>query len=126
MEITIDGNTEEVEFLDDVGDGVTEGGPLFLIGHEFGWTHLVRADNSEVAEDTWLDVQETVKEDDLYKAYGYRTQQEFEDRPEDDEGQLADGYLIQPNARGTGVVFVTEYHRVRKVGLINLKLAYDD
>lgn len=124
MKITIGEETEEVELINDYGEGLD--GTLFLIGHEYGWSHLVNAQTREDAEDAWLDQAKPLEENELYTAYGYRTQKEFEDRPEDDEGNLAEGYRYQPNFTGTGVVYVGDHHRVRKVELEGVTLSLGD
>lgn len=126
MEIVINGNVEQVEFINDYGDGLT--GILFLIGHEFGWTHLVNAECMTDAEDAWLDEQPTVPEDELWEAYGFKSREDYEafnDTPGAKEyPNLVEGYLPQSNSTGTGVVEVGHYHNIVEVhiGEVQLKL----
>jgi hypothetical protein len=55
----------KVEFIDEGWDGC----PLFIIGHEFGPTHLIRAKSFDIAWEAWVDSQAPVSEDDLWEAY---------------------------------------------------------
>lgn len=122
MIINFDGKPDSVEFIDD-GYGLT--GNLFLVGHEFGWTHLVASDNLADAEDAWLDLQPTIAESELHAAYGYATKEEYERVVEElasDSLVLTEGYLYQANHSGTGIVHVGHYHRIVEVHLSEVKL----
>jgi hypothetical protein len=126
------GERYKVEFLDPGWDGC----PLFLFGHEFGPTHLIRADHYGSAWEEWLDEQPPIKKDDLWLAYGFNSEDSYKafcllfqmglkeqawaiaksegidgsgvSVPED-YPPIIEGYDYQPNATGTGIVDVGHY-----------------
>jgi hypothetical protein len=63
----------KVEFLE-----ASHGGKLYLAGHEWGVTHLIKAANESDAHAEWLDNQPTVPEDELYEAYGFPTNELYD------------------------------------------------
>lgn len=126
MTIVINGKSEEVEFINDYGDGLS--GKLFLIGHEFGPTHLVNAENMSDAEDAYLDDAETIPDEDMWEAYGFNSYAEYSlwnETPKEDgeaDRDLTDGYRWQPNFTGTGVVQVGIYYWIKRVKLSSIEL----
>jgi hypothetical protein len=128
-----------VEFIDEGWNGC----PLFLLGHEFGPTHLIRASSFDDAWEAWVDSQNTVAEDDLWEAYGFDSEDSYkafnllfgQDLKEqawviakadgiegcgvtvpNDYPLLAEGYEYQSNASGTGIVEVGHYAWVADFG----------
>ena len=136
-EITIDGHA--ITFIDDYGLSCGTNGEFFVIGHEFGASHLVHARGFESAWEAWLDEQETIPESELPEAYGLeddfrREYQEKDSAPqwhekeayaawrarfdaacvaelrrEGAEHELIEGYEYQSNFTGTGIVDVGHY-----------------
>jgi len=126
MKVIINDKEEEVEFIDDYGDGLT--GTLFLIGHEFGWTHLVNAECMQDAEEAYLDQAETIPEGQEYEAYGFSGPDAFDAAKElaGDEGiDLKDGYRYQGTASGTGIVHVGLYFGIQRVSLSKVVLNFE-
>lgn len=62
-------NDHEVKFIDDYGLSCGTNGSFFVVGNEFGATHLIHASSYEDAWDAWLDEQPTIAEDGLIEAY---------------------------------------------------------
>lgn len=126
LTIIINDKPEEVEFINDYGDGLS--GTLFLVGHEFGFTHLVNAQNMQDAEEAFLDQATTVPEGDEYQAYGFAGPDAFDAAREaaGDEGlNLADGYRHQANFTGTGIVNVGHYHGIQRVTVKQVVLDFN-
>ena len=76
---------------------------LWIIGNEFGPTHLVKAESFDEAWDEFLDDLEPIPEDEVPEAYGLLFY-----IPEDyqDDLQLEEGYEFKPNGSGgTGIVY---------------------
>ena len=99
-------------------DGYSFGYPLWLYGQEYGPTMLIAAGSFEDAYEIAMDESKTVSEDDLYEAYGFDTQAEYDkwtaERDEDDYRDLAEGFQYQSNSTGTGIVNVGYYEWLRE------------
>ena len=84
-------------------------GPLWLYQNEGGmW--VVRAQTFEDTLECVYDEMPTVPQEELYEAYGFDTDEEFQaavTKAEEsgDFPELAEGYSHQANASGTGIVF---------------------
>ncbi len=105
----------------------------FLIGNEFGATHLICARSYDVAWEEWLDSQPAIADEHLYLAWGFESEEEYEfvsglsghkqgyylrklEVSEDGEWHLAEGYEYMPNSGGTnGIVSVGHYTWQREI-----------
>ena len=68
---------------------------MYVFSNEYGPTHIIRAGNESEAYEEYLDCSPTVDASELEDAY---------------EGEnLLEGYEYQPNASGTGIVWVGYY-----------------
>ena len=126
------GSVVKVEFIDEGWDGF----PLFVIGHEFGPTHLIRANHLSSAYEVWVDEQPTVPVEDLWEAYGFNSEESYNEfcslfnqglkeeawviakndgiegegvSVPDDYPYVIEGYEQQSNSSGTGIVDVGHY-----------------
>lgn len=150
-EITIDGHA--VTFIDDYGLSCGSNGEFFVIGHEFGASHLVHASGFDSAWEAWLDEQETIPEDKIAEAYGLHDEfrEEYQkadpapawhDRDaytawkarfdaackaelsrEGAEYELIEGYEYQSNFTGTGIVNVGHYAWGNEADLTKVTIA---
>jgi hypothetical protein len=86
-------------------------GEFFVVGDEYGPTHVIRAHSVHSALDIWADEQPSIPVEDVPEAYGFDSEDElraFEERGEYPE--LADGYAYQENHDGgSGIVNVGYY-----------------
>jgi len=74
---------------------------MWVIGNEFGPTHLVTAESFDEAWDEFLDDLEPISEDEVPEAYGLF----YFEGPQDDL-ELEEGYEFKPNGSGgTGIVY---------------------
>jgi hypothetical protein len=126
------GSVVKVEFIDEGWDGC----PLFVIGHEFGPTHLIRAQHLSSAYEAWVDEQPTVSVEDLWEAFGFNSEESYKEfcllfdqgmkeeawaiaqadgiegegvSVPDDYPYVIEGYEQQSNSSGTGIVDVGHY-----------------
>jgi hypothetical protein len=84
-------------------------GPLWIFRNSMGIVGIVRCqtehDAFEIVEDEFLNV---LPEEELYEAYGFNTDAEYQSAINDPEKrdslELAEGYSYQSNATGTGIV----------------------
>lgn len=67
---TIKHEGHTIKLIDDYGMSCGSNTEWFLIGHEFGATHLVHAKGFDSAYDAWLDEQPTIPRNKLIEAYG--------------------------------------------------------
>ena len=111
LSVKFDDNDHTVRYYDEYGDGLT--GTLFLLGHEFGPTHLIQADTFEDAYGVWVDLQQTIAESEVWEAYGYDTVEAYVKFCDGDNNgdwpDLIEGYRYQDNTTGTGIVNVGDY-----------------
>lgn len=110
-----------VDYYDD-GEG-----PLWLFGHEFGATMVIRARSFETAWEIAIDESATIPKEELYEAYvddegnGFDSQEAFDayiakvDIGECEHPDLAEGYEYQSSFTGTGVVNVGYYAWLREM-----------
>ena len=123
---------EKVQFL----DPGSPGDRLFVMGEQFGVTHLILAGCMEDAYDEWMDSQPTIPASELWQAHGFSSPETYQEfcrlfemqhkeeawaiaKSEGIEGgsvtvpedfpALIEGFEYQPNFSGTGVVNVSEY-----------------
>lgn len=95
----------------------------FLIGNEFGATHLICAGSFDAAWEEWLDNQPAISDGDLYIAFGFDSAKDLDayiekrtTNCEDWDLDLVEGYEYMPNFGGTnGIVDVSEYIWQREV-----------
>lgn len=117
MRISINGDETDVEFIHEAFDFYDC--DKFLIGHAFGPTHLVTADNMGDAEEAYLDRADTIPEEDIWEAYGFDSVDAYlawNDREDpDDERELRDGYRWQGTHTGSGIVQVGLDYWIRQV-----------
>lgn len=66
---TLSVDDHEVEFIDDYGV-CTRNEQFFVLGNEFGATHVIHAESYDAAWAAWLDEQPTIDEAELPEAYG--------------------------------------------------------
>jgi hypothetical protein len=87
-------------------------GPLWVVNGVYGPRMVVRAKSFEDAWDIFVDESKTVPQEELYEAYGFDSQEDFDKAvkaAEEGDGpdlNLADSYHYQSNSTGTGIVFV--------------------
>lgn len=127
MRIKWNNDEHEVGLIHEAFDGFECG--LFLVGHEFGPTHLVTADSLADAEDAYLDQAETIPDADMWEAYGFKDKVTFEQwytTPGGEDRDLTDGYRWQPNFTGTGIVHVGLYYWIERVHLHSLELTREE
>lgn len=85
-------------------------GPLWVYSHEYGPTFIVRAQSFESALECVYDEMPSVPSEELFEAYGFDTDEEFQAAmaAAEETGEypdLTDGYSYQANSGdGTGVV----------------------
>ena len=85
-------------------------GPLWIYGHEYGPTIIVRAMSFEAAYEIAIDESLTIAPSEVPEAYGFDTQEELSAVVEAGEyPDLLEGYQYQSNATGTGIVEVGHY-----------------
>jgi hypothetical protein len=66
---------------------------------------VIVAKSFEDAYEAFIDYLPTVPQDELYEAYGFESDDEFQEALDSDEcPELCDGYSYQANFSGTGVV----------------------
>ena len=85
-------------------------GPLWVYGHEFGPTMVIRASTFETAYEIAIDESLTIAQSEVPEAYGFNTQAELDAVVEAGEyPDLIEGYRYQSNSTGTGIVNVGHY-----------------
>lgn len=75
-------------------------------------TCIVCATSWDSAYEALIDELPTIPESELYEAYGFETQADFDARFDDDLyewSELAEGYRYQSNFTGTGIVNIGHY-----------------
>lgn len=98
-------------------------GPLWLFGHEFGTTMVIRARSFEAAWEIAIDEAKTIADDEVPEAYGFYGDSADEElrmageRAEEtgDYPELVDGYYMQSNCSGTGIVDIGHYAWLREM-----------
>lgn len=136
-----DGRESSVKFYDD-GGPCWDKYKWFVCGFEFGPTMLVRADSDSSAYEIWVDESPTIEAGDVHEAYGafdrlleamevlghvndYALRDfcsrwdewyfEVSTRGPDawDNWELLEGYRMQSNSSGTGIVDMGHYEWMR-------------
>lgn len=67
-----DGEFKRCKFVDDYGFSTPHGWPnakLFIVGNEYGYTHIVHAENESDAHSAALDEMHTIEESEVSEAY---------------------------------------------------------
>jgi len=114
---------EQLTQVELLGSGDLTGEKLFVIGNEFGATHLVTAYDACSAWEEWLDEQPTIPDDEVREAYGFDTQEAMGKAREDDNPiELIEGYEYQANCTGTGIVNVDHYTWISEATIESLNL----
>ena len=91
-------------------------GPLWVYGHEFGPTMVIRASTFETAYEIAIDESLTIAPSEVPEAYGFDTQEELDTVVEAGEHpDLLEGYQYQSNATGTGIVNVGHYEWIEEL-----------
>ena len=103
------GEKAEVQYLEDWG---IRGGKNWLYCNEYGPVMLVNVSPNigyDSVFDIVLDNSPAIENNDVYQAYGFNSQEEF-DNADTSELELAEGYHYMPNAGNTsGIVWVGYY-----------------
>jgi hypothetical protein len=100
-------------------------GPLWLFGHEYGASLLIRARSYETAWEIAVDEAKPIDEAEVPEAYGFdgpnaalelRHAVERADAGAGEYPELVEGYEHQANATGTGIVNLGHYTWLREFG----------
>ncbi len=97
-------------------------GTLWLYGHEYGPTMLIRAEGVESAHSIAIDASKTINADEMWEAYGFDNEAAYQERVTQlanpyNDGEypdLSEGYQYQSNSSGTGIVNVGYYEWYRE------------
>ena len=79
-------------------------GVIYVASNTSGPDRFIRAMSESDAYDIWRDESPTIPVDELYMAYGFDSQAEFDACENRDEIDLIEGYEYQSNSSGTGIV----------------------
>jgi hypothetical protein len=96
-------------------------GPIWLFGHEYGVTLVIRARSFETAWEIAIDEASTIDASEVAEAYGFDSQDELDaavakaEAEGDDWPELVEGYEMQSNCSGTGIVDVGHYAWLREM-----------
>jgi hypothetical protein len=101
------GDEKDLTFLDASGLSTSNNDTFFACGFEHGATHLIHARSFETAWETWVDELPTIPEEELIEAYGAEAG--------GGDYRLIDGYEMQSNFSGTGIVSMGHYAWMREV-----------
>jgi len=131
-----DGEFERCKFVDDYGFSAPKGcenAKLFVLGNEYGYTHLVHSQHESDAHSAWLDTCTTIEPSEVPEAYNAydKLLERMEAKGHENDGQLRDfcnrwagyfyhadtnegnnwdswdldeAYQYQSNSTGTGIV----------------------
>ena len=113
--IRFSGNVYRVNYLCSSFSAPSPKSQLWVIGNEYGPSHLITANSLDGAYGEYLDSLTPIPEDEVPEAYGVITLEGLTSE-EQDELSLVDGYEYMPNAGGsTGIVNVGLYVWIHKV-----------
>ena len=105
---------EKVILLNDAAYGDPRHDKRWLAINEYGISYLIIAPDFDSAYEEYLDNTQTIDTTELPEAYGL-SDEEYLDLLTDENSEfpeLVEGYSYQPNATGTGIVWVGHYFRL--------------
>ena len=103
-------------------------GDLFVYGHEFGPTMLIRAQSWESAYSIAIDESVSIDNSELFEAYGFDNKSDYDNQVDTDcsELELIKGYTYQDNSTGTGIVCNGHYEWMTELNdYNNIRCGFD-
>ena len=88
---------------------ISDDDPLWVCGHEFGPTHLIKAPSFDAAFEELLDNSPAIDDTDIPEAFGFDSLEDFQ-HADQNTINLVEGYYFMPNFGGTnGIVNLGHY-----------------